>query len=145
MYNNLTIYQVRKFFCDAWEKSRSHHLLTPLEEIAVDWINQHPEFHRDLENVLAAQEKEYSLENGKTNPFLHLSMHLSIAEQVAIDQPSGIKSIYYTLIQQTGSEHYAAHKIMDCLAEMIWTAQKYQVPFDFQMYSNSIQELVRQV
>ncbi|MCD5330853.1 DUF1841 family protein [Chromobacterium piscinae] len=143
MDSNLTRRQARSFFLDSWRKFRQHRSLTPLEEVAVDWINEHPEFHQDLEKNQTIQEKDYSPEDGKINPFLHLSMHLSISEQVAMDNPPGIKSIYYELIRRTGSEHHAAHNIMDCLAEMIWTAQKQKSPLDFKKYSKSIQGLLK--
>ncbi|MFP5390436.1 MAG: DUF1841 family protein [Gammaproteobacteria bacterium] len=144
MYDKLTRDQVRQFFCEAWSKFAKRYTLTPLEEVAVDWIIEHPEFHADLDHPGAAREREYLPEDGKTNPFLHLSMHLSISEQVAADQPTGIRSTYHALIRQTGSEHDAAHKIMDCLGEMIWMAQKHRTPFDFQMYLQSVEALANQ-
>lgn len=143
MYDNLTRNQVRQFFFDAWNKFEKHHALSPLEQVAVDWTIQHPEYHSEFENISVTQEREYLPEDGKTNPFLHLSMHLSISEQVAIDQPAGIRGIYYTLIRQTGSEHSASHKIMDCLGEMIWSAQKNRRPYDVKMYIESIEALTK--
>ncbi|MFX7879434.1 DUF1841 family protein, partial [Acinetobacter baumannii] len=73
---------------------QGNQVLTPLEAIARDWILQHPEYHdalRDVEEALAA---DYSIERGQSNPFLHLSMHLSITEQISIDQPPGIRGAF---------------------------------------------------
>jgi len=88
--------QVRQFFTEAWRKHRERVVLSPLETIAVDWALQHPEYHADLENPEAV-DADYSVARGRTNPFLHLSMHLAISEQLSIDQPPGIRAAYQRL------------------------------------------------
>ena len=92
--------EVRRFFCDAWRKHRQGGALTPLETIAVDWIRQHPEYQDDLADPAAAVARDYGVEDGRTNPFLHLSMHLAIAEQLSVDQPPGIRAAYRKLAHQ---------------------------------------------
>src|SRR3546814_11507804 len=89
--------QVRQFFTEAWSKHRSASVLTPLETMAVDLMELHPEYHADLENPDAANQ-DFSVEQGKTNPFLHLSMHLAINEQLSIDQQPGIKEAFQSLL-----------------------------------------------
>ena len=69
---------VRRFFCDTLRKHRAHEILTPMEAIALDWILEHPEYENELSDVEAALARDYSVEGGQANPFLHLSMHLSI-------------------------------------------------------------------
>ena len=71
-----------------------------------------------------AQQAEYRVEDGRTNPFLHLSMHLAIAEQLSIDQPHGIRAAYEQLVRHRGDAHAAAHDVMECLGEIVWTAQR---------------------
>ena len=115
---------VRRFFCEAWAKHRQGSVLTPLEAIAVDWIGRHPEYQDDLADADAAAARDYRVEDGRTNPFLHLSMHLAIAEQVAVDQPPGIRAAYQRLIVRCGDDHGAAHAVMDCLGETVWAAQR---------------------
>ncbi|SUW53332.1 Domain of uncharacterised function (DUF1841) [Bordetella holmesii] len=85
--------QVREFFIETWRKHRATEVLTPLESMALDWILEHPEYHGDLESP-EAMTAEYPVEHGRTNPFLHLSMHLAIAEQLSIDHPRGIRAAY---------------------------------------------------
>ncbi len=116
--------EVRRFFCEAWAKHRQGQVLTPLEGMAVDWMQRHPEYQDDLADADAAAARDYRVEDGRTNPFLHLSMHLAIAEQVSVDQPPGIRAAYRTLIEKRGDEHAAAHAVMDCLGEIVWTAQR---------------------
>lgn len=125
---------VRRFFCETWRKHRAHEILTPMEAIALDWIVQHPEYEADLRDLDAALAADYSVERGQTNPFLHLSMHLTITEQLSIDQPPGIRSTYQRLAQRLDSEHEAQHQIMECLGQMIWTSQRSGLPPDGAQY-----------
>ncbi len=114
---------VRRFFCEAFRKQRAGEILTPMDAIAADWIAQHPEYDDTLSDADGAVSRDYSVEGGQANPFLHLSMHLSIAEQVSIDQPPGIKAACAALTQRLGP-HEAHHQIMECLGEMIWKSQR---------------------
>jgi hypothetical protein len=115
---------VRRFFCDAYRKWRDGTPLTPLESIATDWIGLHPEYHADLADADAALAARFDVRSGRTNPFLHLSMHLSISEQIGIDQPHGIKQAFERLAARCGSAHDAQHEVMECLGEMIWQSQR---------------------
>ena len=125
--------EVRHFFCDTWRKTQTNELLTPLEAIARDWLIQHPEYANDFANP-DAQAADYGIDQGKPNPFLHLSMHLSIAEQISIDQPKGIRDAFVALTAKLGSEHEAHHQIMDCLGQMLWTSQRNGTPPDGEAY-----------
>ena len=130
--------QVRRFFCEAWAKQQAGQPLTPLEAQAADWIVQHPEYHADLADVEVALAAMYTVEEGRTNPFLHLSMHLSITEQVSIDQPRGIRAAVQALAQRRGSLHEAHHEAMEALGEMVWASQRAGRPFDGEAYIDRI-------
>jgi hypothetical protein len=124
---------VRRFFCEALRKRRAGEILTPMDAIAADWLDQHPEYHPELEDAEEAVARDYSIEGGRPNPFLHLSMHLSITEQLSVDQPRGIRAAFEALAARVG-EHEAHHAIMECLGEMIWASQRNGVPPDTDAY-----------
>ncbi len=124
--------QVRQFFTEAWRKHRQEEILTPLESMALDWMLEHPEYHPDLESPDAVQ-RNYLGDDGQTNPFLHLSMHLAIAEQLSIDQPPGIRAAYQRLVARTDA-HEAAHRIMEALGQVVWEAQQQNAPPDSERY-----------
>lgn len=128
--------QVRTFFTEAWRKRRAGGVLTPLETMAADLIERHPEYQDDLQDPDAA-ERDYTVEAGRTNPFLHLSMHLAIQEQLSIDHPPGIRAAWNTLVQ-TRDEHDAAHIIMEALGEVVWEAQRLGKPLDNDRYLDLI-------
>lgn len=140
---NPSQHDVRRFFCEAYRKQRNNEILTPLEAIARDWIMQHPEYAGDLEELDAALAADYSVERGQANPFLHLSMHLSIAEQISIDQPPGIRAAFQTLAHKLQSEHEAHHQIMECLGEMIWNSQRSGLPPDGAAYIECVKRRSR--
>lgn len=125
---------VRRFFCETHRKHRTNEILSPLEAIALDWILQHPEYEADLRDVDTALGRNYSVEGGQANPFLHLSMHLSIAEQISIDQPVGIRAACHGLTRRLDSEHAAHHQVMECLGQMIWNSQRAGLPPDGAAY-----------
>ncbi|HEY1393217.1 MAG TPA: DUF1841 family protein [Methylibium sp.] len=130
--------EVRQFFCEAFRKSRAAEPLTPLEALAADWISQHPEYDADLADVEAAMNASYTVEEGRSNPFLHLAMHLSISEQVSIDQPRGIKQAVELLAHRRGSLHAAQHEVMECLGEMMWASQRSGLPPDGEAYIDAV-------
>jgi hypothetical protein len=125
---------VRRFFCETHRKARDGMPLTPMETLAADWIAEHPEYHAELDDLDAALAAVYEVEGGRTNPFLHLSMHLTITEQVSIDQPRGIKQSFELLAAKRGSAHEAQHEVMECLGEMIWASQRSGLPPDGERY-----------
>jgi len=131
---NPSQHDVRRFFCETYRKYRANEILTPLEAIARDWTVQHPEYANALADIDAALAADYSVENGAGNPFLHLSMHLSITEQISIDQPPGIRAAFLSLVRRLDSEHEAHHQIMECLGEMIWASQRSGLPPDGAAY-----------
>jgi hypothetical protein len=131
-------HDVRRFFCEVFRKQQAREILTPLEAMAHDWLLQHPEYDDDLTDVEAAIARDYSVEGGQANPFLHLSMHLSIAEQVSIDQPRGIRAACEALTRKLDSPHEAHHVIMECLGEMIWNSQRRGLPPDGEAYVEAV-------
>lgn len=131
--------EVRQFFFDAYAKFQQQQVLTALEKMAVNIIHMHPEY----QPILAAPERylqqAYFPEMGETNPFLHMSLHLSIQEQVSINQPIGITQAYGKLCTAYQEEHTAQHALLECLAETIWLAQKNQTGLDAAHYLQLIE------
>jgi hypothetical protein len=127
---NPTRDDVRRFFCSVWTKRRTGEVLTPLEATALGWIERHPEYHALLADPERALAEEFTVERGATNPFLHLSMHLALTEQLSIDQPLGVRDAFVRLVARAGDEHAAAHEAMECLGEVVWRAQQQSLPPD---------------
>lgn len=116
--------QARRFLIDAWRKYRGSEPLSGLEQTAAQLVAMHPEYHAMLESSDAHVERDYRPEQGDINPFLHLSLHLAVAEQLAIDQPPGIVAHFERLRAARGDAHAALHAVVECLGEVVWQAQR---------------------
>ena len=125
--------QVRSFFIETWRKYQAKEVLTPMETIAADIIAHHPEYHAVVEDPEAI-DRDFPPESGQINPFLHLSLHLAVAEQLAIDQPPGIRAEFERIRAARGDEHAALHAVLECLGEVIWQAQRQRTPPDARLY-----------
>lgn len=126
---------------DAWQKHRAGQSLEPMQQIIVNVIELHPEYHKQLESADTLA-KEYTPEMGQSNPFLHMGLHIAIHEQLSINKPKGVRSVYQQLQMKHQDSHKVEHMIMDCLAEMIWEAQsKGQAP-DEKKYVKKLRKLL---
>ena len=126
--------QARRFLAEAWAKRREGRPTTPLETLAADLVEAHPEYHALLESGEEGLNRDWTPEDGETNPFLHLSLHLAIEEQLSIDQPPGIRAQFDELCRKRGDRHAAAHDVLECLGETIWRASRDGAPLDGAAY-----------
>jgi hypothetical protein len=130
---------VRRFFCGVHAKSAAGQPLDALETLASQWLAEHPEYHPEVADAQAAIQRVYDGADGRSNPFLHLAMHLSISEQCSIDQPRGIRQAVELLAARRDSLHDAHHEAMECLGQMLWQSQRAGQPPDGQAYIDCVQ------
>ena len=127
--------QARHFFIESWRKQTQRLPMTQMEIIASDLVRMHPEYHDllggDTGEALA---REWTPEQGEGNPFLHLSLHLAIEEQLSIDQPPGIRGLFNGLQTRLGDRHAALHEVLECLGETVWKSQRDNAPPDGAAY-----------
>jgi len=135
--------EVRRFFCDAWARHRAGGAATALERVAIACMLEHPEYHALLDDAPAALERDFPVEAGRENPFLHLSLHLSLEEQTAIDQPTGVRALLDELARHHGDRHAAAHAAMECLGEVLWRAQRGSLPADMAAINHDYLDCLR--
>lgn len=139
--------QLRRMYCEAWNRRQQKQVLEPLQAEIVAVIEQHPEYQHLLENPDQALGKDYLPELGETNPFLHMGMHLAIREQLGTDRPAGIRGLYQQLAiskRGTSDPHALEHQLMECLAEMIWQAQRDGTMPDEEHYLNCVRTLAEE-
>lgn len=131
--------ELRKMYVDAWQKHVAGQPMSPLEAQIADVVAEHPEYH----DALAGEDldRDYTPEGGKTNPFLHMGLHLGIREQVATDRPKGIAAIHRKLAARDGDQHAAEHRMIECLAETLWEAQSANRAPDETLYLERLRRL----
>ena len=132
--------QVRRFFCDAWKKHLDRLPLVGAEVTAADIALRHPEYHPLLTDAEAAVNKDWVPEGGEMNPFLHLSLHLAIEEQLSIDQPPGVRAAFEAACARRGDRHDAMHDALECLGEMLFNAQRSGTPPDGAAYVGALRK-----
>ena len=131
---------LRRQYRQAWRKHQAGEPLEPLERLIAGVVAMHPEYHRLLESETAL-DQDFTPDQGQTNPFLHMGMHIALAEQVGTDRPAGIRGIHQKLTQACGSPHEAEHKMMECLGLVLWEAQRAHRPPDEQAYMECLKRL----
>jgi Domain of unknown function (DUF1841) len=133
--------ELRRVYIEAWRKRREGLPMEPLEMQVADVVALHPEYHVALERPDTTVDKDYAPEGGQSNPFLHMGLHLAVRDQLATDRPPGIRVAFETLAARTRSAHDAEHRIIECLAEAIWEAQRSGLPPDETAYLRAVKRL----
>jgi len=133
---------LRRMYVEAWRKHRESRPVEPLEDQIIRVVELHPEYHAVLEGDPDNVERDYTPEQGESNPFLHMGMHLAIREQVGTDRPAGIRAIHSRLTQRLGDMHAAEHAMIECLGEALWHAQRAGTAPDESAYLESLRRLV---
>ncbi|MGB0712456.1 MAG: DUF1841 family protein [Gammaproteobacteria bacterium] len=135
---------LRAQYLNAWNKAGAGEALSPLEQQIASVVSEHPEYHPMLENRDRALGADYQPEGGETNPFLHMGMHLALREQLSTDRPTGFRSLYQAISGKLGDAHEAEHRIMECLGEALWRAQRNGTPPNEQDYLECLRALAGQ-
>ena len=131
---------LRKKYLDTWHKHVNHLPLEPLESQILDVMLMHPEYHRIVESKEISHQ-DYLAESGQTNPYLHMGLHLGLREQLQTDRPSGIRTIHQNLCMKLGDPHQAEHLMMECLAQVLWEAQRNRSTPDERVYLEYLKNL----
>jgi hypothetical protein len=114
----------RRYFIEVRQKYKDKQPLEPLEQLILDVILAHPEYHGVLDPGGKSFNEDYSPEAGNLNPFLHMSMHIAIKEQIQTDRPAGIRELCTALLEKVNDLHEMEHQAMNCLGESLWLAQR---------------------
>lgn len=131
---------VRRMYFTAWHKAQQKSVMEPLESLIADVIQAHPEYHSFLNNADNI-DKDFPIEHGQTNPFMHMGMHMAIKEQLSVDQPLGIRDVYQQLMVRHQDEHNVEHQVMECLGKVLWEAQANNQLPDMIKYMQELKEL----
>ena len=140
-FDNQSRDELRRVYVEAWRKRRAGLPIEPLEAQVADVIALHPEYHAALERSEDALGRDYTPEGGQSNPFLHMGLHLAVRDQIATDRPAGLRQAFERVAARLGSAHEAEHRIIECLAEAMWEAQRSGRPPDEAAYLQRVLRL----
>ena len=134
---------MRRYFIEAWRKSLAGEPLIPQQQVIASVIRQHPEYHALLETEEQALERDFLPDNGESNPFLHMGMHITLQEQIGTDRPAGIRQFYQQAMAKWGGSHQAEHQMMECLGKILWESQRDNQMPDEQAYLRCLEALLK--
>jgi Domain of unknown function (DUF1841) len=132
--------QVRDTFFETWRKYRAGEPLAGIEALALEAMLAHPEYHEMLGDPERYRTRDYTDE---ANPFLHMSLHVALEEQLSIDQPPGIVERFAAVLARAGDRHDAMHEAIECLAETVWRSQRDRAPPDAAAYLACLERRAR--
>lgn len=133
--------QLRQTYIDAWRKRQQGLPMQPLEMQIADVIALHPEYQAALSRPEHVLDRDYTPESGQSNPFLHMGLHLAVRDQLATDRPAGVRAAFNQIAQRMGDAHAAEHRLIECLAQILWEAQRSGLPPDEATYLERIRRL----
>ncbi len=142
MYGGKNRADMRQVFFDAWRQRQAGLPMEPLAMAVSAVIIEHPEYHALLDDPESVLDRDFTPESGGENPFLHMAMHMGIREQVATTRPKGVERVYEDLCRRHGDPHVAEHRMMDCLGEALWRAQRAGAAPDESSYLNALKRLI---
>lgn len=111
--------KLRMMYVEAWRKRRLGLPMEALELMIADVVALHAEYHALLEDEEKTLAWEESPDQGMSNPFLHMGMHLGLREQVSTDRPAGIRAAFDRLTVRLRDAHEAEHRIIACLLQAL--------------------------
>lgn len=135
MFYSSNLKDLRDFYIQAWKKQGKVQELTDLEKRICDVIAKHPEY----QSYISTNYLEKNFDN--TNPFLHMSLHLALQEQIQTNRPQGIQAVYLKLIEKHGDKHQVEHAMMEVLEYILWEAQRINQMPDETVYLNACKKL----
>ena len=132
--------EVRRVYLEVWRKMQQNQLLEPMEALIAEVIDLHPEYHGLLDDADTSTHGDFTPEQGQTNPFLHMGMHIALREQAGSDRPPGIQGLYQRLVANR-DRHDAEHAMMECLGQVLWQAQRDGAEPDQQQYLDCLKKI----
>ncbi len=137
---------LRQMYRDALQKAESGRPMTALETQIADVIKDHPEYREAVmpsgKHTDDPLDKDYRPEAGQTNPFMHMSLHLAVRDQISTNRPVGIRDAFARLCESMQDAHKAEHRLCDLMGEELWQSQRDRRPPDEQRYLQRVLALV---
>lgn len=132
--------ELRQMYVDAWDKAQRGAPLSALEAQIADVVADHPEYHAAL--APGRVDADFLPEDGRSNPFLHMGLHLALRDQLQTDRPPGVRGLHARIAAHSRDTHDAEHRMIECLAETLWEAQGSGNPPDEQRYLERLRGLL---
>lgn len=132
--------QLRQFYFETWQKHKSGQALLDLEKQILAVILDHPEYQKILNDKMLALTKDFSVELNQPNPFMHMGLHLAVRDQIKLNQPEGIQTLFQQQLVKGKKAHDIEHQMMDILANQLWQDTQAQQSLNMQIYLDNLKK-----
>jgi len=133
----------RQIFWDAWQRAKDNLPLDAMQVRIARVIEMHPEYHHFFNDMEDFLERDFQVDDGM-NPYLHLSLHLALEEQIATRQPPEVgNAIEYMMTTKGIDRHAALHSVLEILAESVYFSQREGKDPDVLQYLTRVRELMQ--
>ena len=133
----------RQIFWDAWQKAQADLPLNAMEVRISRVIQMHPEYHHFFNDMEDFLDRDFQVDDGM-NPYLHLSLHLAIEEQLATKQPIEAAQIMEReVVERKHERHDAIHIILEVLAETVYESQREGREIDPLAYAHKLKLILQ--
>lgn len=131
---------LRRAYAEAWQRHCEGLPLDQQQQRIADVLALHPEYQAFVLSPDALVQ-EFDGGDGRTNPYLHMGLHLALREQLATRLPPETVQARARLIRRLGDAHAAEHRLIDCLAQALWQAQRAGREPDMDAYREALRQL----
>jgi hypothetical protein len=102
-------------------------------------LQQHPQYHNAWEFADQIEDVEYVIDG--VNPFLHVTFHSIIENQLATGDPPEVRAALQRLLRKRLSRHDAIHRLAQVFTEELFPVLKQDRPFNQERYVRKLRKL----
>jgi hypothetical protein len=103
-------------------------------------MEDHPEFD-PFWSLGEASATPQEIQGQIVNPFVHVTLHLQIQNQIEREFPQEVKKTFLRLVEQGESDHEAIHQIISIYASLYFKALRRGQSFDESEYALQLRYL----
>lgn len=131
----------RQHYGMVWQLALAGAPLTIEQMRLVRVMQEHPEYRSIWDNP---EEASAGLEDlTEPNPFLHVTAHMMVEEQIAGRNPPDVAVVVSRLTRSGDSRHEAIHKVANVLMGEVWDVLAKKREFDREKYVRRLGELLQ--
>jgi hypothetical protein len=127
----------RRKIQEVWQKAKEEEELSREEDRLAKILLEHREYQEIWEKIPLNPERE----TGGVNPYLHVSLHLAIENQIVEENPRQVNRYLSKKLAQGIDRHKIIHEIAAIFCESLFDTLKYQKPFDRIRYIQRLEEM----
>lgn len=131
----------RQRMYEIWQQAKTGNLESLSEEAQLigKLMLEHEEYHNHFEFADALEDYQFDPENS-VNPFLHITIHVVVENQLKLKEPIEAYQFYNSMRKKKVSHHETIHLIGNILGPLLFQVLKRNEPFDNNLYKRLLKK-----